>query len=215
MSEANAGHTDAQQFWADRFWAEDELLTALRADIVARAPQIQIKAEAGAALATLLRAAGARRVLEIGTLFGYSGVWIGRALPSDGRLDTLELSAEHAEAARGWFDRAGLGEQVTVHVGAALDTLRTLSGPYDAVFIDADKTEYPTYLDRCLPLLRPGGLLIADNLFRRGAVADPTVSDPRADAVRVFADRIAADPRLQSTVLPLGDGLSVSVLIDD
>ncbi|APU17631.1 MULTISPECIES: O-methyltransferase [Actinoalloteichus] len=210
MTEPN-GDTD---FWADRFWAEDELLTALRADIAARAPKIQIQAEAGAALTTLLMAAGARRVLEIGTLFGYSGVWIGRALPADGTLDTLELSPAHAEAAREWFERAGLGSKVTVHVGAALDTLGTLTGPYDAVFIDADKTEYPDYLDRCLPLLRPGGLLIADNLFRRGAVAASTGEgvDERAAAVRVFAERIAGDPRLQSTVLPLGDGLSVSVL---
>ncbi|ASO22794.1 putative O-methyltransferase YrrM [Actinoalloteichus hoggarensis] len=208
---------DGTDFWADRFWAEDDLLAALRADIAARAPRIQIQAEAGAALTTLLMAAGARRVLEIGTLFGYSGVWIGRALPEDGTLDTLELSPTHAEAAREWFDRAGLGAKVTVHVGAALDTLRTLTGPYDAVFLDADKTEYPDYLDRCLPLLRPGGLLIADNLFRRGAVAgEPEAPDSAVDersaAVRVFADRIASDPRLQSTVLPLGDGLSVSVL---
>ncbi|MBA3689840.1 MAG: class I SAM-dependent methyltransferase, partial [Actinobacteria bacterium] len=123
-----------------RYWEEDELLRDLREDLERRGPTIQVSAETGRLLATVIAATGATRVLEVGTLFGYSGVWLARALPAHGHLDTLELSDVHADAAEEWFARAGVGDRVTVHRGAALDTLERLQGPYDVVFIDAAKT---------------------------------------------------------------------------
>jgi caffeoyl-CoA O-methyltransferase len=199
-------------YLAGRFWAEDQLLKDLRADIAARAPRINISPEAGAALATLVHAVRATRVLEVGTLFGYSGTWLARALPEGGHLDTLELSPVHAEAARQWFDRAGLDGKVTVHLGDAGETLATLAGPYDMVFIDADKEGYPSYLDHALRLVRPGGLILADNIHQRGRLAAAAQDDGSVRAIQAYVERIATDPRLQSTVLPLGDGLSLTVV---
>jgi caffeoyl-CoA O-methyltransferase len=205
-------HDALNAYLAERFWADDQLLQDLRADIAARAPRINISAEAGAALATFVHAIKATRILEVGTLFGYSGTWLARALPRDGHLDTLELSPMHAEAARGWFDRAGLGDRVTVHLGDAGKTLAGLQGPYDLVFIDADKEGYPSYLEHALRLLRPGGLVLADNIFQRGRLADSDEGDSSVQGIRTYVERIASDPRLHSTVLPLGDGLSLSVV---
>jgi caffeoyl-CoA O-methyltransferase len=194
-----------------RYWEEDELLRELREDLERRGPTIQVSAETGRLLATLIAATGATRVAEIGTLFGYSGVWLARALPAHGHLDTLELSDDHADAAQEWFARAGLSERVTVHRGAALETLAGLRGPYDAVFVDAAKAEYPDYADHALRLLRPGGMLLADNAIWNGRVADPAVTDPDTQGIRRFHDRITGGPEWLSTVLPVGDGLSLSV----
>jgi caffeoyl-CoA O-methyltransferase len=194
-----------------RYWEEDELLRELREDLERRGPAIQVSSDTGKLLATLIAATGATRVVEVGTLFGYSGVWLARALPADGHLDTLELSDAHADAAEEWFARAGLAERVTVHRGAALETLGRLRGPYDAVFIDAAKSEYTGYADHALRLLRPGGMLLADNVIWKGKVADPAVTDPDTIGIRRFHDRITGGPEWVSTVLPVGDGVSVSV----
>jgi caffeoyl-CoA O-methyltransferase len=194
-----------------RYWEEDEVLRELREDLERRGPAIQVSAETGRLLASMIAAAGATRVLEVGTLFGYSGVWLARALPADGHLDTLELSDVHADAAEGWFARAGLAERVTVHRGAALDTLAGLEGPYDAMFIDAAKAEYTGYADHALRLLRPGGILLADNVMWSGKVADPAVADADTEGIRRFHDLIARESPWTSTVLPVGDGVSVSV----
>jgi caffeoyl-CoA O-methyltransferase len=194
-----------------RYWEEDELLRELREDLEHRGPTIQVSAEAGRLLATMIAAIGATRVVEVGTLFGYSGVWLARALPAHGHLDTLELSDVHADAAEGWFARAGLAERVTVRRGAALDTLAGLEGPYDAMFIDAAKAEYTDYADHAVRLLRPGGTLLADNAIWSGKVADPSVNDADTEGIRRFHDRIAGGETWASTVLPVGDGVSVSV----
>jgi caffeoyl-CoA O-methyltransferase len=194
-----------------RYWGEDDLLRELREDLERRGPTIQVSAATGRVLATLVAAAGARRVLEVGTLFGYSSVWIARALPGDGRLDTLELSDTHADAAEEWFSRAGLGDLVRVHRGPALETLPTMEGPYDAVFLDAAKAEYVAYADHAVRLLRRGGLLLADNVIWSDRVADPAQTDPDTEGIRRFHDRITGDPQLTSTVLPVGDGVSISV----
>jgi caffeoyl-CoA O-methyltransferase len=194
-----------------RYWEEDELLRELREDLERRGPAIQVSAETGRLLATMIAAIGATRVVEVGTLFGYSGVWLARALPAHGHLDTLELSDVHADAAEGWFARAGLAERVTVHRGAALDTLAGLEGPYDAMFIDAAKAEYTDYADHAVRLLRPGGTLLADNAIWSGKVADPSVNDAATEGIRRFHDRIAGGEPWASTVLPVGDGVSVSV----
>ncbi len=194
-----------------RYWEEDELLRDLREDLERRGPTIQVSAETGRLLATVIAATGAARVLEVGTLFGYSGVWLARALPAHGHLDTLELSDVHADAAEEWFARAGVGDRVTVHRGAALDTLERLQGPYDVVFIDAAKTEYAQYAEHAARLLRPGGLLLADNAIWSGRVADPAVTDDDTEGIRRFHERITGGSGWASTVLPVGDGVSVSV----
>jgi caffeoyl-CoA O-methyltransferase len=194
-----------------RYWEEDDLLRELREDLEQRGPAIQVSAATGRLLATLVAAAGAQRVLEVGTLFGYSGVWIARALPAGGRLDTLELSDVHADAAEEWFSRAGLGDLVRVRRGPALETLPNLDGPYDVVFLDAVKSEYVAYADHAVRLLRPGGLLLADNVIWSDRVADPAQTDPDTEGIRRFHERIGSDPELTSTSLPVGDGVSVSV----
>jgi predicted O-methyltransferase YrrM len=193
------------------FWREDALLQDLARDIEARGPQIQVSAEEGRLLALLVTATRARRVLEVGTLFGYSGVWMARALGPEGHLDTIEFSPMHAGAAREWFSRAGLGSQVTVHEGPALEVLPRLAGPYDLAFFDAAKAEYCDYLDHALRVVRPGGLVLADNVFWNGKVAKAS-DDPDVRGIRDYNARIASDPRLSSTVIPVGDGLSVSVV---
>ncbi len=194
-----------------RYWEEDELLRELRGDLERRGPAIQVSTDTGRLLATLIEAIGAIRVLEVGTLFGYSGVWLARALPPHGHLDTLELSDMHADAAEEWFARAGLTDRVTVHRGPALDTLDGLDGPYDAVFIDAAKAEYTAYTDHAARLLRPGGILLADNAIWSGKVADPAITDTDTEGIRRFHDRVSRDPAWASTVVPVGDGVCVAV----
>ena len=194
-----------------RHWQEDDLLRELREDLERRGPTIQVSVETGRLLAVWTAAIGARRVLEVGTLFGYSGVWIARALPSDGVLDTLELSDVHADAAEAWFARAGLDDRVTVRRGAALSTLSELDGPYDMVFLDAVKAEYVEYAGHAARLLRSGGSLLADNAIWSGRIADPAVTDDDTEGIRRFHEHIAEDRAWDATVLPVGDGVAVAV----
>jgi predicted O-methyltransferase YrrM len=139
-------------------------------------------------------------------------VWMARALPSDGHLDTIEFSSMHAGAAREWFERAGLGSRVAVHEGPALEVLPRLVPPYDLAFFDAAKVEYCEYLDHALRMVRPGGLILADNVFWNGRVASAS-DDDDVRGIRDYNARIASDPRLSSSVIPVGDGLSVSVVL--
>jgi caffeoyl-CoA O-methyltransferase len=199
-----------EQYLSSRYWTEDDLLREVKADIAERGPQIQVSAEAGRLLALLVRAAGARRVLEVGTLFGYSGIWMARELPADGRLDTIEIEKLHADAAEHWFERAGLADRVTVYRGAGLDVLATLPGPYDVAFIDADKATYPEYVRLSLEKLRPGGIVIADNAIRRGRIAEPG-GDADLEGTRGMHDLLAADTSLVATTVPVGDGLAIAV----
>jgi predicted O-methyltransferase YrrM len=194
-----------------RYWQEDDLLRALREDLERRGPAIQVSPETGRLLALLVRSTGAVRVLEVGTLFGYSGVWMARELPGDGHLDTLELSDVHAGAAEAWFAEAGLADRVTVHRGAALDTLARLEGHYDVVFLDAAKAEYVAYAEYAARLLRHGGTMLADNVIWSGRVGDPAVIDDDTEGLRRFHELITGDPRWDSTVVPVGDGVSISV----
>jgi caffeoyl-CoA O-methyltransferase len=201
---------ELEQYLAERYWTEDDVLREVRADIAERGPQIQVSAEAGRLLALLVRAARATRVLEVGTLFGYSGIWMARELPAGGRLDTIEIEKLHADAAEHWFERAGLADRVTVHRGRGADVLETLSGPYDVAFIDADKAGYPHYVRRSLELLRPGGIVIADNAIRRGRILRAGV-DADNDGIREMHDLLAADRSLVATAVPVGDGLALAV----
>jgi predicted O-methyltransferase YrrM len=200
------------QYLADLFWEEDPVLRALTADLEARGPKIQISPDEGRLLGLLVAMVKAERVLEIGTLFGYSGISMARALPPHGHLDTIEKSDLHADAAEHWFAEAGLASKVTVHRGAGLDVLPTLEGLYDVAFFDAVKHEYPMYLDHALRLVRPGGLILADNVLWGGGVADQSVTGGDVEGMREFNSRVASDPRLLSTIVGVGDGLSVSLV---
>ncbi len=179
-------------------------------------PQVHIRPEEGYLLHLLLRMIGARRVVEIGTLAGYSGTWIARALPSDGHLITLELSPDHAEVARAMFVQTGVADRVEVRVGRALDLLPNLpvNDPYDAVFMDADRPNYPAFLGWALEHVRPGGLILAHNGFMRGRILDKTEHhSPGVAGLLAFRERLSTDPHLQSTIIPIGDGLAVGLRI--
>ena len=201
---------ELERYLSQHYWTEDEVLREVRADIAERGPQIQVSAEAGRLLALLVRLAGATRVLELGTLFGYSGIWMARELPPGGRLDTVERETLHADAAEHWFERAGLADRVTVHRGKALDVIATLPGPYDVAFIDADKAGYPEYARLSLQRLRPGGLVIADNAIRRGRITQAGI-DADMDGVREMHDLLGGDDSLVATTVPVGDGLALAV----
>ncbi|MEJ7752216.1 MAG: O-methyltransferase [Candidatus Limnocylindrales bacterium] len=181
------------------------LEAALEGSEAAGLPAIQVAANQGKLLHLLVRLQGARTILEVGTLGGYSTIWLARALPPDGRLVTLELDPTHAEVASANIARAGLVARVEVRVGPASESLSRLTQegvePFDMVFIDADKEGYPDYLDWALRLTRPGSLIVADNVVRGGAVMDPASSDPRVQAVRRFIELVAAEPCLDATVI--------------
>jgi predicted O-methyltransferase YrrM len=178
---------------------------ALRSSAAAGLPSIAVSPNQGKLLHLLARNMGARRILEIGTLGGYSTIWLGRALPADGRLVTLEYEPRHAEVARANIARAGLESKVEVIVGRATETLPTLaaqkSGQFDLIFIDADKPGYPDYLPWAMRLSRPGSLIIADNVVRKGAVVDAKSADANVQGVRRFNELVAAERRLSATVV--------------
>ncbi|WP_374777249.1 O-methyltransferase [Streptomyces sp. NBC_01310] len=183
---------------------EDEALTAAAADSEAAGlPAHQVAPNQGKLLHLLARIRGARTVLEIGTLGGYSTIWLARALPEDGRLVTLEVDERCADIAAANIARAGLDHLVDIRRGRAVDLLPGLTGfaPFDLVFIDADKPSNPEYLAWALRLTRPGSVIIGDNVVRDGAVVDPASSDPRVQGVRRFTELIAEHPRLTATAL--------------
>ena len=178
---------------------------ALKSSDDAGLPSIQVAANQGKLLMLLAKAQNARRILEIGTLGGYSTIWLGRALPAEGRLITLELEEKHAKVARSNIARAGLAEKVEVRVGPALESLRKLvadkAEAFDFVFIDADKTGYPDYLTWSLKLSRRGTMIIADNVVRDGAIADAKSEDRSVQAVRRMNEALAEEKRVSATVL--------------
>jgi predicted O-methyltransferase YrrM len=194
------------------FAPEDPVLQGIRArQDKLGLPPINISADEGKLLQVLLRAVGARRVLEIGALAGYSGVWLARVLPPDGTLTTIEKDHRHAELARQAFAEAGLGTRARVLEGGALEVLPTLAPGFDAVFVDADKAPLAQYFDWSVRLLRNGGLLLLDNAFRHGSVIDPKDRTPDTEGIRAFNRLAAADPRLIGTIVPIRDGLLVAV----
>ncbi|HEY3994393.1 MAG TPA: O-methyltransferase [Mycobacterium sp.] len=182
---------------------DDPALTAaLQASDAAGLPSIAVSAQQGKFLSLLTAAVQARRVLEIGTLGGFSTIWLARGAGADGRVVTLEYEPRHAEVARANVERAGLGDRVEVLVGAALDTLPTLSGgPYDLIFIDADKENYPAYLDWAVRLARPGSVIVVDNVIREGKVLDPDPDDARVLATRQTLQLMGEHPRLDTAVI--------------
>ncbi|MFD9601607.1 O-methyltransferase [Streptomyces sp. NPDC059970] len=198
--------TEVDDYFNGLLVGPDEVLdAAVEASEAAGLPAIQVAANQGKLLNLLARLQGARTVLEIGTLGGYSTIWLARALPEGGKLVTLEFDPECAEIARANIERAGLSEIVEIRVGRALDTLPELAGegygPFDVVFIDADKPSNPDYLAWSLKLTRPGSLIIADNVVRDGEVADGGSDDPKVQGVRRFTELVAAEPTLTATAL--------------
>ncbi|MFD5245571.1 O-methyltransferase [Amycolatopsis sp. NPDC058340] len=164
-------------------------------------PSIAVAPNQGKLLNLMARMIGARSILEIGTLGGYSTIWLARALPPQGRLVTLEYDPKHAEVARGNIEAAGLGGLVDVRVGKALDLLPSVEGPIDLAFIDADKANNPAYFEASLKLVRPGGVIVVDNVVRGGAVTDAASEDPNIQGIRRLHEMIAAEPRVDATAI--------------
>ena len=198
--------TAVDAYIVDRLLPADAALdAALAANAAAGLPPIDISAPQGKLLHLLARLAGAARILEVGTLGGYSTIWLARALPVGGRLVTCEIDPHHAAVARANLERAGVGDRVEVRVGPAADTLAAMvvaaEGGFDFVFIDADKPNNVSYLRAALALARPGATIVVDNVIREGEVADVDSTDPRVLGSRALFDAVAAEPRLTATAI--------------
>ncbi|WP_409174095.1 O-methyltransferase [Brevibacillus fortis] len=198
--------TAVDHYFTDKLLEADSVLdTVLQENAAAGLPAIDVAPNQGKFLHLLARIQGARSILEIGTLGGYSTIWLARALPADGRLITLEYDPKHAEVAQSNITRAGLNQIVEVKVGLALDSLIQLHkenrGPFDFIFIDADKKGNPDYFQWALKLSRKGTVIITDNVVRSGQVVDETSTDPNIVGVRQFTDMVAEEQRVSGTVV--------------
>jgi predicted O-methyltransferase YrrM len=218
MTDATGAEAGPQRRWdeVDRYITDlllpegAALEAAVRASADAGLPPIAVTASQGKLLELLARVQGARTILELGTLGGYSTIWLARALPAGGRLITLEAEPRYAELARANIAQAGFGDVVELRVGPALETLPQLAaegtGPFDLIFIDADKNNYPGYFEWSLKLSRPGTLIVGDNVVRDGAILDPDADDPSGGnatikGVRRFYELLAAEPRVSATAI--------------
>jgi predicted O-methyltransferase YrrM len=198
--------TRVDQYLAGELLAPDPVLdAALQASEAAGLPAINVSPTQGKLLQMLARLCGARRILEIGTLAGYSTIWLGRALPADGRLITLEADEKHAAVARANIARAGLDGVVQIRIGIALESLPAIAAesrsPFDFIFIDADKVNTPEYFAWALRMSRPGSLIVVDNVVREGAVADAATPDPSVQGMRRFFDVLKREPRVTATAV--------------
>jgi predicted O-methyltransferase YrrM len=193
------------------FVREDETLLAVRQSIRdAGMPSISVASEVGKLLSLIVKMTGAKRILEIGALGGYSGIVLARALPADGELVSLELLPEYAKFAHENLTKAGLGDKVRYLTGEALDSLQQLHDAgerFDAFFIDADKVNYSNYLDWALKLANPGAVITADNVLQGDRIFDEAEQGESVVAIRAFNEKVASDDRLESLLLPFGDGL--------
>jgi predicted O-methyltransferase YrrM len=217
--------TAVDSYITDLFMESDPALeAALASSAAAGLPAISVSPAQGKLLHLLARALGARNILELGTLGGYSTIWLARAVPPDGHVISLEVNPKHAEVARANIAWAGLTSLVEIRLGRALDTLPQLAtenrGPFDLIFIDADKPGYSDYLPWCLKLARRGALIIADNVVRKGEVADPTSTDVNVQGIRSFNEVLAAEKRVTTTVIQtVGskgyDGLALILVVAD
>jgi predicted O-methyltransferase YrrM len=194
--------TAVDAYFTDRLAPPDPVLeAALAASDAAGLPPINVAPNQGKLLELLARVRGAQTILELGTLGGYSTIWLARALPDDGRLISLEFNPRHAEVARTNIASAGLADRVEVRVGPALDTLPTLEGPFDLFFIDADKVNNPRYFQWSLDHAKPGGVIIVDNVIRSGLVRDAESADPSVVGTRELGALIAKEPRVSATMV--------------
>jgi predicted O-methyltransferase YrrM len=221
-----------QEQWAavDRYLnetllpADTVLDAALASNAAAGLPEIDVAPNQGKFLHLLARLRGARRILEIGTLGGYSTIWLARALPAGGEMVTLEFEPKHAKVATANISRAGLAQVVDIRVGAALESLARLVEegvePFDMIFIDADKPNNPNYLEWAMKLSRVGTLIVLDNVIRDGEVADASSLDEKVIGVRRCLDKMAAEPRLEATALQTvgskgWDGFAMALVVGD
>ena len=172
---------------------------------------MQIAPEQGAFMTLLARAMGARRALEVGTFTGYSALCLARGLADGGKLVACDVSEEWTAIARRYWEKAGVADRIELRIGPALDTLRALADAptLDLAFIDADKPSYPAYYEEILRRLRPGGVILVDNVLWMGTVADPTRDEPNVNAIRAFNAKVARDPRVECVMLPISDGLTL------
>lgn len=208
------------QHYLDKLFApEDSILKSVKRQMdESNLPPISIPPYLGKLLALLTRLIDAESILEIGTLGGYSTIWLARALPEHGKLISLELDPKNAEIARQNIRKAGLEPKVEIYIGDALETISGLTKTFDLIFLDGDKPNYPNYLEPMIHLCRPGGLILADNLIRRGKAVTPSPTDTQANAIARFNQLIADHPKLESVIIPtlvgyIGgdlDGLSLS-----
>lgn len=202
------------QYVSDKFVQEDRDLAFIREETARHSlPLINLDPYEGRMLQVLVAMSGAKKVIEIGTLAGYSGLWIARGLPADGKLITIEKSSKHASIARHHFDTAGFSDKVRVYQGNALQILQKIASdaPYDLVFIDADKPNYVKYLEWAVEHLRMGGTVMAHNAFWGGRILEPNHTDDHA--MIAFNDALANHPQLESTIIEVGDGLAVGVKV--
>lgn len=212
-------------YLTDTLVAEDDALRAARAACEAAGlPDISVSACQGQMLGVLARTVNARRVLEIGTLGGYSTITFARVVGADGQVVSLEADPHHAEVAKKNLDNAGVGAQATVLIGKALETLPEVAdshtGPFDFVFIDADKPNIPAYFDWALKLTRVGGLIVVDNVVRKGELANPESDDPNIPACRALAERLAKEPRIAATIVQTvgtkgHDGFAIATVLSE
>lgn len=218
-----ATHADVDHYLSNLFAPHDPALqAALAASTAAGLPEIQVSATQGKLLHMLARLQNARAILEVGTLGGYSAIWLARALPPGGRLITLEFDAKHAEVARANIAGAGLADRVDLRLGRAIDTLPQIAaeglGSFDLVFIDADKQSNPDYFAWALKLTRPGSLILVDNVVREGSVVDAGSADATVLGTRRVLEMMAAEPRVSATAIQTvgakgWDGLAMAVVI--
>jgi predicted O-methyltransferase YrrM len=194
---------EVDEFLDSTVLQDDPVLSAALADSdAAGLPKIAVSAQQGKFLSLLATAVGARRILEIGTLGGFSTIWLARGAGPDGHVTTLEYEPKHAEVARANIDRAGLGDRVEVLVGAALDTLPSVTGgPFDLVFIDADKENNPGYLEWAVKLTHPGSVIVVDNVIREGAILSPDRDDAVVQGTRRVLELLGEHPQLDTAVL--------------
>lgn len=199
-----------EHFARDHTEPENDLHVRLREETyrVMKSPEMQVDVIEGRFLEMLVRLTGAQNVLELGMFTGYSALMMAEALPEDGRLITCEIDANAEAIARRYFAESPHGHKITIRMGPALDTIKTLTGPLDLVFIDADKAHYSNYYEACLPLVKPGGLIVGDNVLWSGKVVDP--KDPDAQAIVAFDRLIQSDSRVENVCLTVRDGMMLA-----
>ncbi len=199
-----------EQFARDHTEAETDLYVRLREETyrVMQSPQMQVDVMEGRFLQMLVRLSGAKSILELGMFTGYSALMMAEALPDNGHLITCEIDPKAEAIARRYFAESPHGDKITIRMGPALDTLKTLAGPLDLVFIDADKVNYSNYYEACLPLLKSGGLVVADNVLWSGKVVDPKDADDHA--IVAFNRLVQSDPRVKNVCLTVRDGMMLA-----
>ncbi len=213
---AESTYPDLDTYRREVFAREDEVLREVMPNAVTQGlPRISISPESGKTLYLLAKAIGARKILEFGSLAGYSGIWLARALPDDGCFVSLEADPKHAEVSRANFAAAGLADRAEVRVGKGAVLMEDMAGegPFDLVFIDADKENYPVYLDFALENTRVGGLIVADNANGHGHVHEALDAGDGRRGIQTYNRLVADHPRLVSNIIPVGGWLAVSLVL--